>query len=75
MLSSLPPAVKAGDEFNVELTINKGSINGFSELQQFLPEGFFHSLASSYHSSDLWSADSFHTAPVRNIQYDLKLSE
>ena len=35
-----PSQVKAGDEFTVEVTLNKGSIEGFARLQQELPAGF-----------------------------------
>lgn len=35
-----PSQVDPGTEFTVELTINKGSIEGFAKLQQDLPEGF-----------------------------------
>lgn len=35
-----PAQVAPGSEFTVELTINKGSIEGFAKLQQDLPEGF-----------------------------------
>ncbi len=37
---SVPSTVKPGDEFVVELTINKDNLNGFAYLQQYLPEGF-----------------------------------
>lgn len=36
----LPETAKAGSEFVVELTINKGSTSGFAKLQQDFPEGF-----------------------------------
>lgn len=35
----VPQTVKAGSEFTVELTINKGSISGFAKFQQELPAG------------------------------------
>ncbi len=35
-----PHQVKAGDEFTVEITLNKGSVEGFARLQQELPAGF-----------------------------------
>jgi cell division septation protein DedD len=35
-----PQQVKAGDEFVVEVTINKGGYTGFAKIQQELPEGF-----------------------------------
>ena len=38
--TTAPATVKAGTEFTVELTVNKGSIGGFAKLQQDLPEGF-----------------------------------
>lgn len=34
-----PASVKYGEEFTVELTINKGTTSGFAKLQQELPEG------------------------------------
>lgn len=37
---NIPATAKAGTEFVVELTINKGSTSGFAKLQQDLPEGF-----------------------------------
>jgi hypothetical protein len=37
---SVPSNVKPGEEFVVELTINKSSLAGFAYLQQYLPEGF-----------------------------------
>jgi hypothetical protein len=37
---NLPANVKAGEEFTVELVINKGNVSGFAKLQQDLPEGF-----------------------------------
>ena len=37
---NIPATVKAGSEFVVELTINKGSTSGFAKLQQDLPDGF-----------------------------------
>ena len=37
---SVPSVVKPGESFVVELTINKGNITGFANLQQYLPEGF-----------------------------------
>ena len=37
---NIPASVKAGSEFVVELTINKGTTSGFAKLQQDLPEGF-----------------------------------
>jgi cell division septation protein DedD len=37
---NLPASAKAGSEFVVELTINKGTTGGFAKLQQDLPEGF-----------------------------------
>jgi hypothetical protein len=36
---NIPSSAKAGTEFVVELTINKGSTSGFAKLQQDLPEG------------------------------------
>jgi hypothetical protein len=36
---NIPSSAKAGSEFVVELTINKGSTSGFAKLQQDLPEG------------------------------------
>lgn len=35
-----PETVNAGDEFTVEITINKGTIAGFAKFQQDLPAGF-----------------------------------
>lgn len=35
-----PSQVEAGGEFTVELTVKKGSVDGFAKLQQALPEGF-----------------------------------
>src|SRR4051812_48242239 len=32
--------VVPGQEFIVELTINKGMVDGFAQLQQYFPEGF-----------------------------------
>jgi hypothetical protein len=37
---NVPASAKAGSEFVMELTINKGSTSGFAKLQQDLPEGF-----------------------------------
>lgn len=37
---NIPESAKAGDEFLVELTINKGDIEGFARFQQDLPVGF-----------------------------------
>ncbi len=37
---NIPASAKAGTEFVVELTINKGGTTGFAKLQQDLPEGF-----------------------------------
>lgn len=37
---NIPTSAKAGSEFVVELTINKGTTSGFAKLQQDLPEGF-----------------------------------
>lgn len=37
---NIPSSAKAGSEFVVELTINKGTTSGFAKLQQDLPEGF-----------------------------------
>ncbi|HET6226315.1 MAG TPA: hypothetical protein VFF27_08555 [Bacteroidia bacterium] len=37
---NIPASAKAGSEFVVELTINKGTTGGFAKLQQDLPEGF-----------------------------------
>src|SRR3989339_1601621 len=37
---NIPESAKAGDEFLVELTINKGDIEGFARFQQDLPPGF-----------------------------------
>ncbi len=37
---NLPQTAKAGDEFLVEVTINKGDIEGFARFQQDLPVGF-----------------------------------
>jgi len=37
---NIPASAKAGSEFVVELTINKGTTSGFAKLQQDLPEGF-----------------------------------
>ncbi|MCH8318200.1 MAG: OmpA family protein [Bacteroidetes bacterium] len=36
----LPASASPGSEFNVQVTINKGSISGFGKLQQELPPGF-----------------------------------
>jgi hypothetical protein len=36
----MPESAKAGDEFLVEITINKGDIEGFARYQQELPVGF-----------------------------------
>ena len=36
---NVPASAKAGSEFVVELTINKGTTSGFAKLQQDLPEG------------------------------------
>lgn len=41
---SLPKTAKAGTEFTVEVTINKGSLVGFAKLQQELPEGLSASI-------------------------------
>ena len=40
ILPSVPSSVKPGDEFVVELTIGKGLVEGFANLQQYLPDGF-----------------------------------
>ena len=37
---NIPESAKAGDEFLVELTLNKGDIEGFARFQQELPVGF-----------------------------------
>ncbi len=37
---NIPSSAKAGTEFVVELTINKGTTSGFAKLQQDLPDGF-----------------------------------
>lgn len=37
---SLPETASANSEFTVELTINKGNIDGAAKLQQELPQGF-----------------------------------
>ncbi len=37
---SVPESVKPGEEFLVELTVNKNNLSGFAYLQQYLPEGF-----------------------------------
>lgn len=37
---NIPASAKAGTEFVVELTINKGATSGFAKLQQDLPDGF-----------------------------------
>ena len=36
----VPPSVKAGGEFTVELLIKRGDTDGFAKLQQDLPDGF-----------------------------------
>ncbi len=36
----LPSSAKAGDEFTVEVTIDKGATGGFARFQDELPEGF-----------------------------------
>jgi septal ring-binding cell division protein DamX len=38
--TKVPPTVKPGGEFNVELNISKGDVTGFAKLQQDLPTGF-----------------------------------
>ncbi len=38
--TKIPPTVKPGGEFNVELNISKGDVTGFAKLQQDLPTGF-----------------------------------
>jgi hypothetical protein len=48
---SVPPTVKPGEEFTVELTVSKGNISGFAELQQYLPEGFTAVPAETRNSS------------------------
>ncbi len=40
VVQSIPTSAKAGSEFTVELTINKGAAVGFAKLQQELPAGF-----------------------------------
>ncbi|MFA6403127.1 MAG: hypothetical protein WCX31_16115 [Salinivirgaceae bacterium] len=37
---NMPESAKAGDEFVIEITINKGDIEGFARFQQELPVGF-----------------------------------
>lgn len=37
---NMPSTANAGDEFLVELTINKGDVEGFARFQQDLPVGF-----------------------------------
>ena len=37
---NIPESANAGDEFLVELTLNKGDIEGFARFQQELPVGF-----------------------------------
>ena len=36
----VPATAKAGGEFNVEISIKKGDVDGFAKLQLDLPEGF-----------------------------------
>lgn len=38
--SSMPEMAKAGEEFLVEITINKGDVEGFARFEQELPVGF-----------------------------------
>ncbi len=40
MTANFPSEIKAGNEFNVQVTINKGNIQGFARFQQELPPGF-----------------------------------
>lgn len=48
---SIPQNVKPGDEFTVQLTVNKGMIAGFATLQQYLPEGFTATEIESQHAA------------------------
>ena len=36
----VPASVKAGSEFTIEITVNKGTSGGFAKLQEELPAGF-----------------------------------
>lgn len=38
---NMPQSARAGSEFIVEITINKGDITGFAKYQNILPEGFY----------------------------------
>lgn len=35
-----PSVIKPGQEFIIELTIDKGNLDGFARLQQYIPDGF-----------------------------------
>jgi hypothetical protein len=49
--TKMPEKIKPGDEFTVELTIEKGNISGFAKLQNELPEGFTASAIESKSAS------------------------
>jgi hypothetical protein len=40
ILPSVPSGIVPGDSFLVKLTVTKGNINGYANLQQYLPVGF-----------------------------------
>jgi hypothetical protein len=43
----MPKDAKPGDEFTVEVTINKGALKGFARYQDVMPEGFTASAGDS----------------------------
>ena len=47
----VPITVKAGSEFNIEITVNKGQLGGFAKLHFELPQGFTASEAENKTSS------------------------
>lgn len=47
----VPNTVKAGSEFNIEVTVNKGQLGGFAKLHFDLPQGFTASEAENKTSS------------------------
>jgi cell division septation protein DedD len=55
---NIPASAKAGDEFTVEITINKGTTSGFAKLQQDLPEGFTATQDDNNGASFTFSAQS-----------------
>lgn len=51
IVQNVPEKVNAGEEFVVEITINKGSVSGFAKLQYELPAGFTATELENYEGS------------------------